>query len=158
MKIGKAPVVNVAGGANGRARDIKLIHVAKAKLGMDDETYRAMLWSIARVNSSTELDFAGRQQVLEHLRKCGGLMPSRGVTASDPTSRKIRAQWLRLRDLGELRDASEGALASYVERVVGVKALQWLNSDQAASVIESLKAWEKRVRKARQAARPGGMA
>lgn len=142
--------------ADGRARDIQLIHVAKSKLGMDDETYRAMLWSIARVQSSTDLDFAGRQRVLEHLRKCGGLKPSRGITATDPVSRKIRSQWLRLRDLGELRDASEGALASYVERVTGVKALQWLNSDQAASVIESLKAWEKRIRKARQGAQPGG--
>jgi phage gp16-like protein len=147
-----APVAGRPGGGD-RARDIKLIHVAKTKLGMDDETYRAMLWAVARVKSSTDLDFPGRKQVLDHLRSRGGLQQTRPAgAASDPTSRKIRALWLSLRDQGELRDASEGALASYVERVTGVKALAWLNSDQAASVIESLKSWDARVRRARQAA------
>lgn len=52
-------------------REIQLIHIAKQQLGLDDETYRAMLWSVARVKSSTELDFAGRKKVLDHLKGCG---------------------------------------------------------------------------------------
>lgn len=54
-----------------KRREITLIHVAKQQLGMDDETYRAMLWSVARVKSSTALDFAGRKKVLDHLKACG---------------------------------------------------------------------------------------
>lgn len=52
-------------------REIQLIHIAKQQLGMDDETYRAMLWAVARVKSSKELDFAGRKKVLDHLKACG---------------------------------------------------------------------------------------
>ena len=54
-----------------KRREITLIHIAKQQLGMDDDTYRAMLWSVARVKSSTALDFAGRKKVLDHLKACG---------------------------------------------------------------------------------------
>lgn len=54
-----------------KRREITLIHIAKQQLGMDDDTYRAMLWSVARVKSSTQLDFAGRKNVLDHLKACG---------------------------------------------------------------------------------------
>ena len=57
--------------SNVKQREIQLIHIAKQQLGMDDSTYRDMLWSVARVKSSTELDFAGRKKVLDHLKACG---------------------------------------------------------------------------------------
>lgn len=126
-----------------RRRDLAAIHVAKKQLGMDDETYRAMLWSVGRVRSSGDLDFAGRRQVLAHLQACG-FKHSR-PQARDPQSRKVRALWLELKALGALRDASEAALAAYVARATGVKALQWLSGEQASQVIEQLKAWRKRV-------------
>jgi phage gp16-like protein len=54
-----------------KAREIQLIHIAKQQLGLDEATYRDMLWSVARVKSSTALDFAGRKKVLDHLKACG---------------------------------------------------------------------------------------
>lgn len=117
--------------------------MAKKQLGMEDDTYRAMLWSIGRVRSAGDLDHAGRQAVLDHLKACG--FRSHRPQARDPQSRKIRALWLELKAVGALRDASEGALAAYAERVTGVQALQWLSADQASRVIEQLKAWKKRV-------------
>ena len=127
----------------GRRRDLATIHVAKKQLGMADDTYRAMLWSVGRVKSAGDLDFAGRRSVLDHMKACG--FRYQRPQARDPQSRKVRALWLDLKGLGALRDASEGALASYVERVTGVKALQWLSGDQASSVIEQLKSWKKRI-------------
>lgn len=129
-----------------RHRDLAAIHVAKKQLGMDDGTYRAMLWSVGRVKSAGDLDFAGRKAVLDHLKACG--FKRHSPKARDPQSRKIRALWLDLKDLGELRDASEEALNSFVSRLTGARALQWLSSDQASTVIEHLKAWARRVRKA----------
>lgn len=128
-----------------RRRDLAAIHVAKKQLGMDDETYRAMLWSLARVRSAGDLDHAGRRAVLDHLKACG--FNQRKPLAQDPLSRKIRASWLDLKALGALRDPSERALNAYVEHQTGVAALQWLSSEQASKVIESLKAWARRVRK-----------
>lgn len=54
-----------------RKSDLGKIHIAKKQLGMDDETYRDMLFTIARVRSAKDLDAQGRQAVLKHLRACG---------------------------------------------------------------------------------------
>lgn len=55
-----------------RARDLAAIHATVKQLGMDDDTYRDMLWTVARVRSAGDLDFAGRKRVLDHLRAIGG--------------------------------------------------------------------------------------
>lgn len=54
-----------------RTNQLAQIHIAKKELGMDDDTYRAMLWTCARVESSKDLDYAGRLKVLEHLKGRG---------------------------------------------------------------------------------------
>lgn len=57
--------------ADHRKRELAMIHIGKQQVGMDDESYRAMLWACGRVHSSKDLDYAGRQKVIEHLKKCG---------------------------------------------------------------------------------------
>jgi phage gp16-like protein len=47
------------------------IHIAKAQLGLDEETYRSMLWTVGRVRSAADLDYAGRNAVLEHMKARG---------------------------------------------------------------------------------------
>ncbi len=64
---------------NSRNRELAQIHCAKRDLALDEETYRAMLWTIARVKSAADLDFTGRRQVIEHLR-------ARGFRYSPPPS------------------------------------------------------------------------
>ena len=54
-----------------RNRELAQIHIAKAQLGLDDDTYRDMLWTIGRVRSAGDLDHAGRRRVLEHLTSRG---------------------------------------------------------------------------------------
>jgi phage gp16-like protein len=131
-----------------RDREIRLIHVAKRELELDDETYRAMLWSIARVKSSKELDFTGRKKVLDHLKARGFKVRSKAAPslplAQDAESRKIRALWLFLHQLGVVQNPSEEALAAYVKRITGVEALQWVNGKQALALIESMKKWAMR--------------
>lgn len=131
-----------------KKREIKLIHVGWAQLAkldssLDDDAYRAMLWSVARVKSSTELDFAGRRKVLDHLEACGfkRTKPQPRKLADDPQSKKIRALWLELHAAGKVRNPSESALAAFVKRQTGRDALQWLNSREASAVIEELKKW-----------------
>src|SRR5580765_3096076 len=50
-----------------RKADLAKIHIAKKELGMDEETYRNMLWTVALVKSSSELNYEGRQKLLAHL-------------------------------------------------------------------------------------------
>jgi len=61
-----------------RNRELAQIHIAKVQLALDDETYRAMLWTVARVKSAGDLDFTGRKRVLEHMR-ARGFTPKRGT-------------------------------------------------------------------------------
>lgn len=51
-----------------------------------------------------------------------------------------------------VRDSSEKALATYVERMTGVQALQWLDVWQAQKLIEIMKKWLKRVHDGKQVA------
>lgn len=124
-------------------REIQIIKIAQKQLGMDDDTYRAMLWAVARVKSSTELDFAGRKKVLDHLQSCGfkRTKPQPRALADDPQSKKMRALWLELHAAGKVRNPSETALAAFVKRQTGRDALQWLTAREASNVIEELKKW-----------------
>lgn len=123
--------------------EIQIIKIAQKQLGMDDETYRAMLWTVARVHSSTELDFAGRKKVLEHLEACGfkRTKPQARKLADDPQSKMIRALWLQLHEVGKVRNPSETALAAFVKSQTKRDDLHWLSGKEASALIEQLKKW-----------------
>ncbi|WP_409284337.1 gp16 family protein [Pseudomonas protegens] len=135
-----------------RLRYIKLIHVARREMRMDDETYRLMLSGMTGLDGATstaDLSVPNLQRVLEQLKQRGFKpRPNKAGTrprANDEQSRKIRSLWLELHDLGAVRDPSEEALANFVKSMTKVSALQWLNVAQASRVIENLKQWQHRV-------------
>ncbi|WP_260620594.1 gp16 family protein [Pseudomonas protegens] len=144
--------MNAAPSNPDRLRLIKLIHVARREMRMDDETYRLMLSGMTGLDGATstaDLSVPNLQRVLEQLKQRGFKpRPNKAGTrprANDEQSRKIRSLWLELHDLGEVRDPSEEALANFVKSMTKVSALQWLNVAQASRVIENLKQWQHRV-------------
>lgn len=140
--------------ADNRLRLIKLIHVARRELCMDDDTYRLLLSGMKGLGGATstaDLSVPNLYRVLEQLKQRGfKVRPSKKQRplAADDQSKKIRALWLTLHGMGEVRDPSEEALAKFVMKMTGVQALQWLSSDQASQVIENLKKWQLRVTRA----------
>lgn len=137
-----------------RLRLIKLIHVARRELGMDDDTYRLLLSGMKGLGGATstaDLSVPNLYRVLEQLKQRGfKVRPSKKQRplAADEQSKKIRALWLTLHGQGEVRDPSEEALGKFVMKMTGVQALQWLSGDQASQVIENLKKWQRRVARA----------
>ncbi|ENX33903.1 hypothetical protein F889_02567 [Acinetobacter colistiniresistens] len=128
---------------------IKLIHVAKTKLGLEDDVYRDILSSTTGKTSSKELNLAQLDAVLDRLKQLGFAVESRDKTsvknlASDAQSKLIRHLWLQLHEVGAVRDGSEKALAKFVENRVNVSALQFLSSKNADMVINHLRQWCKR--------------
>ncbi|MCY1376315.1 hypothetical protein D9M69_637950 [compost metagenome] len=99
--------------------------------------------------STADLSVPNLYRVLEQLKAKGFKVRPKGKgkrpQAADPQSRKIRSLWLTLRDQGALHDSSEEALVKFVQGMTGVAALQWLTSEQASQVIESMKQWNARV-------------
>ncbi len=139
-----------------RQRLIRLIHVARRDLAsvLDEDSYRAILQRIGNKNSAADLTVPELEKVLEHMKRIGFKVRSRAkqnsksapsrALAQDAESKKIRALWLFLHQLGAVRNPSEEALAAYVKRITGVDALQWINGAQAEHLIESLKKWAMR--------------
>lgn len=135
-----------------RVRLIKLIHVARRELQMDDDTYRLMLAGMKGLGGATstaDLSVPNLYRVLEQLKQKGfKARPNKSAKrppAADPQSRKIRSLWITLRDLGVIRDPSEEALLKFVRGMTEVEALQWLTFEQASLVIEAMKKWIARI-------------
>lgn len=118
-----------------RRADLAKIHLARKQLGMDEETYRDMLWTVARVRSAADLDAHGRRVVIEHLKRCG--------------ARFTRKR--RIRPAGEKRDQLAKIQAflaeakrpdSYADgmskRMFGVEKVEWCTPEQLGKIIAAL--------------------
>ena len=54
-----------------RRAELAQIHIAKVQLGLDDDTYRALLRSVGRVESAADLGSRDRRRVLAHMKSRG---------------------------------------------------------------------------------------
>ena len=115
-----------------------MIHIAQKELGMDDETYRHMLWTIGRVRSAGDLDAPGRKAVLDHLKGCGfKVKGQRRVSPSSdraPLINKVRAL------LGPTRtdNYALGILRKMYGQDAAPAKLEWASPDQLRKVIAAL--------------------
>jgi len=139
-----------------RARLIRLIHVAKGQLKLDDETYRALLEREGGQRSTTRMGVAQLETVLARMRTAGFKVKTPKKAGSkriswDMQSRKIRALWMDLHARGIVRSADEASLQAFVKRMTRKDSLEWLSDADAAVVIEQLKKWG-----ARHAAKSAG--
>jgi phage gp16-like protein len=137
-----------------RNRELAAIHVAKKQLGLDDGTYRDMLWSLERTRSSGDLDQAGRQRVLDHLRKRGFKRPVNAPARATDHGRKPVVPT----DRQPLVDKIEALLAdgakpwnyarAMAKRICKVDQLEWASAEQLRKLVAALE-----YHKRRQAAR-----
>ena len=135
-----------------RQRLIRLIHVGKRELGLDDDVYRALLMGSVQKDSTSAMSVPELERVLERMKRSGfkvrvkaSAQPRPGrPLAQYPEARKVRALWLFLHQLGAVKNPSEEALAAYVKRIAKVDALQWTNGNQTEALIETLKKWAMR--------------
>lgn len=148
---------------NPRANLIKLIHVAKRELGLDDDTYRLLLEAESGKASCSKMNIKELERVLDAMESKGfkrqtkgrktpfkkRLSPKSGQVKTEID--KIRFVWISMSKHGFVRDGSETALDAYVRRITnrnkgdGVDHVAWCNASQAYSVLESLKSWHRRV-------------
>lgn len=122
----------------------RALFAACKSLGMDDDARRDMLRSIIGKASSKDLRPGEWSKVLKHINKLTGFesKQTRKLDTSAEAS-KVRALWLLLHQIGEVRDPSEKALASYCKRIAKVDDLHWAGG-QIHILIETLKKWAQR--------------
>lgn len=149
------------------AVDIKRIHIAKSALGMDDDTYRAVIRRISRerTDSSKELTDAERAAVMKHMRACGFTpRPQRasGHIITRPEMTKLRAMWWRLSEQAAVTRpggpaACDEAIAAWAERQLSTDSpplqhIRFATPEQWQRLVEAMKKWVNRVaRQAKQA-------
>lgn len=137
---------------------IKIIHVARRKLGLDDETYRTMIGSIVPGKSSCrDMNIQELEKVLKALEGKGfSRTPARSdkrrTSRPSDISAKIRVIWRFMHIDGFVIDGSDVALDRWVQRITsqknggeGVASVAWLRGDMVIAVLESLKQWHLRV-------------
>ena len=127
-----------------RHRELAAIHVAKKQLGLDDDAYRDMLFTVARVRSAADLDHAGRQAVIEHLRKRGFTRPvtrpepprDHGRKPAVPADRQALVNKLE----ALLADAARpwNYVRSMAKRMFGLDQLEWASADQLRRLVAAL--------------------
>lgn len=131
---------------------ISLIHLAKSRLGITDDDYRAILSRCAGVTSSTELDQDGFAAVMDEFHRIGfqsekrrkasfGAAPlGRAGMASPEQVIKIQALWSEVTDGG----GTDAQLDRWIERQFKVSALRFVRADLVPKIIGALEGWKRR--------------
>lgn len=132
-----------------RRAELARIHCLKRDLGLADDEYRNLLWSLCRVRSAGDLDHAGRAQVIEHLASLARRYQvdrrphagnKRPAVAPDREAqvRKIEAL---LADAGRpwaYIEASKPGRPSMVQRVCKVDTVRFCTPGQLGKLIAAL--------------------
>lgn len=139
-----------------RKNELAQIHLAKSRLAMDEDTYRAMLKQHGGKESAADLDDTGRDRVLTHLAKSGAKLFGRSRTTGrmigkSLTERKdprdlIRSLWIRLAKHGAIKDPSDENMRIFIRKQTEIDALEFLiDPKDQDKVIKSLRGWMRRV-------------
>jgi len=127
---------------------LKIIHVLKKTLGLEDEDYRNMLFDNYSVRSATELSFQQAKELITRMREQTGVKPGAGPKkydelegrpgmASPAQLRKIEAMW---RDVSvHIRPLERNeALERFLKNRFNVNGLKWLEMSKVQKIIRAL--------------------
>lgn len=131
---------------------IAKVHIAKAQLGLDPDTYEGVLMRVAGVTSAKDCSDQQLRLVVEDFTRRGftskakAKRPGQPRRADHAVAGKARALWISLSLLCALDTPPEAAIANdkaleaFAKRQLGCDRLQWADQAQADRLIEALKA------------------
>lgn len=125
---------------NLRQANLAKIHIAKKDLGMDDDTYRALLARVAGVASAKDLNPRQVSAVLAEFQRLGW------QPTSNPCAGRVRPQPARSRQavMGKVEAllAEAGRPWSYAdamaERMFRIERVEWLDDSQLHRLMQAL--------------------
>lgn len=130
-----------------------ILHVAKTKLGWDEDTYRMVLVRVAGVTTSKDLDKDGFEAMMGFAEYCCFRPLAKGAPrygnrpgmATFAQLELIRELWRELHDQATCDDE---ALTGWLLKYHKVSSMRFLTLNAARKVIVALKAWKARPRRA----------
>jgi phage gp16-like protein len=145
-----------------RNANLAKIHIAKKQLGMDDDTYRAMLKTHGAVSSSKDLTLIGAAKVLAHLERCGfKAKPAKAAQRSLPSVGADRAPLMSkvealLADAGRPWAYADGVAKRLFGNTTKVERIEFCDVAHLSKVVAALSFDAKRrAKKAAGAAKAG---
>lgn len=126
-----------------RAKLIQLIHVGKAKLGLDRDDYEALLFGATGKRSSADMTLSELRSVLAGMRAAGfagaegkrlPARPGEAPLCSDEQIYYIKGLW----ELAS-RTKTEAALNKFVKRIAHVDDIRFLDGRAAQRVTLALR-------------------
>ena len=115
------------------------IHIGKARLGMDDDTYRAFLQRLTGKSSSKDMSTGQRARVLMEMTRLGAFKDARR-----PLTRQQRAclgKWYDLRKRGIVHSKDKSSFNRYIKRYFGKNNLADLADDETNKLYNMLEGW-----------------
>lgn len=156
----KTTAAKTAATTTAAALEIKLIQIGRRALGLDTETYRALLGNLTGGKTSSKaLTERERKVVLDHMKARGFVVKpkpgSAGAAESGwqraPSMRKLRAMWYLLADAGHVDRpadvlACNAAVEAWAKRQLSthlppLAALRFASGEQIDKLINAMKAW-----------------
>lgn len=144
---------------NTRQRDLAKIHIGKKQLGIDDQTYRDMLFDIAGVESAADLDGRGRDAVIKHLIRRGFKPAPKKPQGYKSTHKSAKASGMHtqssperaplLSKIGAILadlDLSWPYADGIAKRMFGIDKVRWLNPVQLRKVVAALVYRQKKLK------------
>jgi len=137
-------------------KKIALLHVGKARLGIGDDDWRALLGRVAGVASSRDLDDFGFQAVMSELERLGfqstaseknfGRVDRHWTMATPAQLHKIRTLAAEFFDRAETEDQANQALETWLRNRFRIGGLRMLDGARAQQVIGALVRMNQRKR------------
>lgn len=119
-----------------RNAELAKIHIGKKQLLLDEKTYQDMLWTLARVHSSADLDHEGRAKVILHMRNLGAVFTQKprrtrpAATRADQIA-KIKAMLAEAKRPDTYADGM-------AKKMFHVDRYEWLQGVQLGKLIAAL--------------------
>jgi hypothetical protein len=125
-----------------------ILHIAKKEMGLDDETYRDILYRFTGKRSSTHIGYHGFAAVMKHFEACGfrgagpkrgSIRPNRPGMATEGQIKKIYKLWWML--AGDYYEAGENrkTLRGFLKARFAVDHEMFLTFRRAGETIEAVK-------------------
>lgn len=131
------------------AKQISLIHVAVARLGLADEDYRALLNRYGGVDSGKNLSQPGFNRLMDAFTRLGFRSDFQVKNMGERAGMASPRQVALIRDLWTEYTGGEGTeltLGKWLERSFRVSSLRFLPAGQAPKAITALKMMKARNR------------
>lgn len=119
-----------------RRKELAKIHLGAKQLALDDDAYRDLLWTVARVRSARDLDEAGRRAVLEHMKGRGFKARSKGRPRPSGDRGPLLGKVYAL--LGDRPVAYAEGILRHMFGAAAPAKLEWATPEQLRKVVAAL--------------------